>query len=707
MGFLVPAFLGALLALALPLWLHLRRRNRRTPVRFPSLQFLQALPIQVTRRRRLSDLPLLLVRALAVAAVVLAFARPVVRPRTGATGAGAARDVVLLVDRSLSMGTPGTWARTLDSARAVLDALGPADRVAVVAFDDAAEVVAPLAPDVAGARAALAALSPRPRGSAAAGAVRAASALLEARPGTARTLVLVSDLQGSALRGVDAVALPPGIAWRAIATGPAAYRNRWVGTLRTRRTRPDGRSLLAVQAQLRTSASPTRVVAREQVAATLLVNGRAAATTTVTVTGSAEAPVAFPPVAVPEEAVLVQVALGPDELPGDDTVRAVVPREVPIPVTLLAAAPAEETAYLVQALALVDAPRVAVERRTQLGAPPVRTGNGDAWAPPVLLAWDLLPPAPTLEAWRAQGAGVVLLAGARVAARRGSGAPWAAALQGLADRTATGGGRLTSWRLEHPLLAPFREVPQALGEPRAWRYPRLEPAAGAEVLARFDDGLPAIVQGGLTGPAGASPPIVVALPLATSAGEWPLHPAFVPLVQQLVHQAAAVASGGEALVTGSRWRVPAAVQDPVLREPGGRLQRPAAAANAEAVVSLADAGSYQLFAGRAAGVPARLLAVNVPEAESQLEAIPPALVRPDSAAAPAPVVPATAAPPDAEGLAQVEQQQRGWRWLLLVAAALLLVETLLATRGRRAVVQDALLRPAPSGAAVRTPPRRE
>jgi hypothetical protein len=145
----------------------------------------------------------------------------------------------------------------------------------------------------------------------------------------------------------------------------------------------------------------------------------------------------------------------------------------------------------------------------------------------------------------------------------------------------------------------------------------------------------------------------------------------------------------------------------VLREPGGRLQRPAAAANAEAVVSLADAGSYQLFAGRAAGVPARLLAVNVPEAESQLEAIPPALVRPDSAAAPVPVVPATTAPPDAEGLAQVEQQQRGWRWLLLVAAALLLVETLLATRGRRAVVQDALLRPAPSGAAVRTPPRRE
>ncbi len=707
MGFLVPAFLGALLTLALPLWLHLRRRNRRTPVRFPSLQFLQALPIQVTRRRRVSDLPLLLLRALAVAAVVLAFARPVRRPRADAGGDGAPRDVVLLVDRSLSMGTPGTWARTLDSARAVLDALGPADRVAVVAFDDAAEVVAPLAPDVAAARAALAALAPRPRGSAVAGAVRAASALLDARTGAARTLVLVSDLQGSALRGLGAVTLPAGTAWRAIGTGPAEHRNRWVGSLRTRRSRPDGRSLLAVQAQLRTSASPARAVARETVVATLLVNGRAAATTTVTVTGSAEAPVAFAPVAVPEEAVLVQVALAPDDLPGDDTVRAVVPREVPIPVTLLTTAPSEETAYLLQALALVDAPRLTVERRTQLPPPPRRAGDAAAVAPPVLLAWDLLPPAATLDAWRAQGAGVVLLAGARVAARRGSGTPWPATLQGMADRTASGGGRLTSWRVEHPLLAPFREVPQALGEPRAWRYPRLEPAAGAEVLARFDDGLPAIVQGGSAGPAGASPSIVVALPLAAATGEWPLHPAFVPLVQQLVHQAAAVTSGGEALVSGSRWRVPATVQDPVLREPGGRLQRPAAGGDAEAVVSLADAGSYQLFAGRAAGVPAQLLAVNVPEAESQLEALPATLVRPDSVAAAAPTATPAAAPSDAEALAQVERRQSGWRWLLLLAAALLLVETLLATRGRRAVVQDALLRPAASVAAAPTSPRRE
>jgi len=302
----------------------------------------------------------------------------------------------------------------------------------------------------------------------------------------------------------------------------------------------------------------------------------------------------------------------------------------------------------------------------------------------------------------------VLLAGARVAARRGSGAPWPATLQGMADRTATGGGRLSSWRLEHPLLAPFREVPQALGEPRAWRYPRLEPAAGAEVLARFDDGLPAIMQGEVAGASGAPPALVVALPLAAAAGEWPLHPAFVPLVQQLVHQAAAVTSGGEALVSGSRWRVPASVRDPVLREPGGRLQRPIAGGTAQAVVALADAGSYQLFAERAAGVPARWLAVNVPEAESQLEALPPALVRPDSVPTSAPGMRvATAAPTDADDLAQTERRQSGWRWLLLLAAALLLAETLLATRGRRAVVQDTLLRPAASSATAPTSPRRE
>ena len=63
LGFLVPAFLAGLVALAIPVLLHLRRHDRRKPVQFPSLRFLAPLPMQTEQKRRITDWPLLLVRA--------------------------------------------------------------------------------------------------------------------------------------------------------------------------------------------------------------------------------------------------------------------------------------------------------------------------------------------------------------------------------------------------------------------------------------------------------------------------------------------------------------------------------------------------------------------------------------------------------------------------------------------------------------------
>ena len=72
-GFLVPAFLAGLAALAIPLLMHLRHRDKDRPYRFPSLMFLEQLPIRTSQRQRITDWPLLLLRALAVAALVFAF----------------------------------------------------------------------------------------------------------------------------------------------------------------------------------------------------------------------------------------------------------------------------------------------------------------------------------------------------------------------------------------------------------------------------------------------------------------------------------------------------------------------------------------------------------------------------------------------------------------------------------------------------------
>ena len=142
LGFLVPAFLAGMVALAIPLLVHLRHRNKEKPYRFPSLMFLEQLPIRTSARQRITDWPLLLLRALAVALLVLAFARPVFTERNASATDTRTKAVVIALDRSLSMSHSAVWPAALDSARAIVRALGGRDRVGIVFFDDAAEIAA-------------------------------------------------------------------------------------------------------------------------------------------------------------------------------------------------------------------------------------------------------------------------------------------------------------------------------------------------------------------------------------------------------------------------------------------------------------------------------------------------------------------------------------------------------------------------------------
>src|SRR5438067_4582046 len=110
MVFLTPAFLLGLGALAVPVLVHLIQRERKRVVEFPSLMFVRRIPYQSVRRRRIRHWPLLLLRAAAVALIVAAFARPFL-PRGAVAGAvtAGAREVVILLDQSASMGYGDHW----------------------------------------------------------------------------------------------------------------------------------------------------------------------------------------------------------------------------------------------------------------------------------------------------------------------------------------------------------------------------------------------------------------------------------------------------------------------------------------------------------------------------------------------------------------------------------------------------------------------
>src|ERR1043165_8223334 len=105
MNFLTPAFLVGAAALAIPIIIHLIKREKRVVVEFPSLMFLHKIPYRSVRRQKLRHLLLLAMRCLALALFVAAFARPWFdRSKHAGAASSGAREVVILVDRSYSMG---------------------------------------------------------------------------------------------------------------------------------------------------------------------------------------------------------------------------------------------------------------------------------------------------------------------------------------------------------------------------------------------------------------------------------------------------------------------------------------------------------------------------------------------------------------------------------------------------------------------------
>src|SRR5438552_8509964 len=104
MGVLAALYLAGLAALSLPLIFHLVLRTPRGRQDFSSLMFLQPSPPRLTRRSRLDQILLLLLRLAALTLLAIAFARPFLREAaTLALDELPARRVAILVDSSASM----------------------------------------------------------------------------------------------------------------------------------------------------------------------------------------------------------------------------------------------------------------------------------------------------------------------------------------------------------------------------------------------------------------------------------------------------------------------------------------------------------------------------------------------------------------------------------------------------------------------------
>jgi hypothetical protein len=204
MEFLQPLALFGLAAAALPALLHLLQRRQPPTVIFPAVRYLVEAEERHSRRLRLRNLLLLLLRTALLAAIALAAARPVIPTVLGSAHAPSA--VVVILDHSLSAGAVVNGEPRMAGLRRAAHAIGreagAGDRLWLMGADGTPHQLT-----AADWPAAVDALDPVPRRLDLGAAVRTAGAVLRSQrlPGA---VVVISDLQATALSDGATVDVP-------------------------------------------------------------------------------------------------------------------------------------------------------------------------------------------------------------------------------------------------------------------------------------------------------------------------------------------------------------------------------------------------------------------------------------------------------------------------------------------------------------------
>jgi Aerotolerance regulator N-terminal/von Willebrand factor type A domain len=138
-GFLAPWFLAGAVAVGLPLWIHMLRRYRTTPLPFSSLMFFERRTQSSIKHRRLRYLLLLSLRVALLLLMALAFANPFIN-RTGAAFSGR-RLLVLAVDNSFSMRYGDHLAHAKQDALNALSSLHGGEQAQVLSLNSKVSVL--------------------------------------------------------------------------------------------------------------------------------------------------------------------------------------------------------------------------------------------------------------------------------------------------------------------------------------------------------------------------------------------------------------------------------------------------------------------------------------------------------------------------------------------------------------------------------------
>jgi len=690
MSFLSPWFLLGGLALGLPVVFHLIQRTTRDRTLFSTLRFLRPSPPRLTRRSRLNNLLLLLLRCIALLLLALGFARPFLPGLSHRMGSRTTQRLVILLDASASMRRGTLWEEALRSVKTLVGNAGEGDEVAVYTFDRELRPVisqsewkstaAAQRQTVALSR--LNSLQPSWAATRLGACLQQAAEILseqerEQENPSRRRLILVSDLQeGSHPDLLAGYEWPPGVELELAPVRAKSVNNaglQWMDA--TAGASTAGPAGYQVRVNNAADARHDRFQVGWSSPGSQQIIGKAV-DVLVPPGQSRSVTLPSPPTAGAE---VVQL-LGDDE-PFDNRIYIATPQKKTTSILYLGTdrpSDARQPLFFLRSALLRDDPALLDLRARQPTAPLLPSDLSNL---ALMVVTDPLP-GPSIGLLREQlERGVPLLFSPKAA----EGGQTLAALAGapdlvLEDVVPRDYALLGEMDFQHPLLAPFTDSKfQDFTRIHFWKFRRLNPSAlpSARIVARFETGDPALLE--LSVKKGRI--IVLTSGWSSADSQLALSTKFVPWIDGILDSRDSRSQEVHRWSVGDAVPIPPSSADRKIRLPDGTLI-PLAAHTTQFEGNTLP-GIYRLEGTESTSI----WSVNLDPIESQTAPLPAEIwsrfgapVGRASPAAPSRTS-TTAAATETEG------QQKLWRWFLLGTWAILIVESVIArwTRTHQAI----------------------
>jgi hypothetical protein len=673
MQFLTPAFFLGLGAIAIPILVHLIQREKKRVIEFPSLMFVRRIPYQSVRRRRIRHWALLLLRAAAIALLVTAFARPFIRQGAAAAATlGGAREVVILLDQSASMGYGDHWARAKDAARGVVRGLSANDRATLVLFGKNAEENMRATADRARLEAAIDAAKVTSGATRYGPALKLAESILGRSPIKRRETVLISDFQRTGWSGSEEVRFPEGMTVSTVSVASPGTANLSVPSVSFARASFSGQERITVTAGLSNKGDG----ALKDVPVTLTIDGHEIQTENASVGPHASGSVSFTQFTLTGPNVRGSIHAGSDALPADNNFHFVLTPSAPVSLEVVDSGDSASSLFLSKALAIGSTPAFQVDVTTASRMTPAAFDKRAV----VVLNDTMFPPAAgggALRRFVERGGGLLVVTGDHTTWPQSEADLLPGRLGALVDRTSGRSGSLGYLDYSHPVFEVFK-APRSgdFSAAHFFRYRSLQPSGADRVLARFDDGAVAAAEKKVGG--GRS--IVWSSTLDDSWTDIAVKPVFLPLVHQMVRYLAQYEQPASWFTVGQVLDLTARSKshtDRIVVTPSGeRIAQSSLGEGTEGLLELSEQGVYEVRSTAATAGRPEAIAVNLDPAESDLTAIDP---RELVAAVTGHATPIAVQPEQEQEMTREEAEHRQslWWYLLLAGVGLLAAETLI------------------------------